>query len=160
ERASGVFDARHVLNANLVYELPFGAGKAYLSEPGIARALFGSWQLNSIVEARTGFPINVTVDRASGDVPDGNTNNQRPDIVPGVSLTRGGGWSVGLWLNPAAFVAPAAGTFGDAPRNIGRGPGAWQMDFGLSKRITLTERMQLQFRTEVFNIFNHPQYAN
>jgi len=54
---------------------------------------------------------------------------------------------------------PAAGTFGDAPRNVARGPGAWQMDFGASKRIQLGENGWLEFRSEFFNIFNHPQYG-
>ncbi len=159
ERASGAFDARHVVNANAVYELPFGRGKSYLNEPGVLRSVFGSWEVNTIVIAHTGFPVNVTIDRASADVPDGNTNNQRPNLVPGVSLTPPGGSTISEWINPAAFSIPAPGTFGDAPRNAARGPGAWQADLGLGKHIPLTERMQLEFRTEVFNIFNHPQYA-
>ena len=159
ERASGAFDARHVVNMNAVYELPFGAGKPYLNEPGLMRSIFGSWEVNSIVVARTGFPVNVTVDRNSADVPDGNTNNQRPDLVPGVSLTPPGGSTIAEWINPAAFTEPAPGTFGNAPRNLGRGPGAWQLDLGLGKHIPLTERLRLEFRTELFNLFNHPQYG-
>ena len=159
ERADGIWDVRHVFNANAVYELPFGPGKPYLSEPGIARSIFGSWEVTSVVVARTGFPVNVTVDRDSSDVPDGNTANQRPDLVPGVSLTPPGGKTITEWINPAAFVVPAPGTFGNAPRDVARGPGAWQIDMGIGKRIPVTERMQLEFRTEFFNIFNHPQYG-
>jgi hypothetical protein len=160
ERASGAFDARHVVNFNAVYELPFGAGKPHLSSPGTLRTIFGSWEVSSLVNARTGFPVNVTIDRSSADTPDGNTNNQRPDLVPGVSLTPAGGQSVGAWINPAAFAPPAAGTWGDAPRNLLRAPGAWQIDLGVSKRLLFTERLQLQFRTDIFNIFNHPQYGS
>jgi hypothetical protein len=159
ERADGAFDVRHDLTANMVYELPFGPGKNYLSQPGVLRSILGAWELNSIVDARTGFPINVTIDRNSADVPDGNTNNQRPNLVPGVPLIPSGGQTISEWINPAAFSIPAPGTFGDAPRNVARGPGAWQIDMGLAKHISLTERLQLQFRAEVFNIFNHPQYG-
>jgi hypothetical protein len=140
ERASGAFDARHVLNFNAIYELPFGAGKSYLSRPGTLRTIFGSWEVSSLVNARTGFPVNVTIDRDSSDTPDGNTNNQRPDLVPGVSLTPSGGQSIGAWINPAAFATPAPGTWGNAPRNLLRAPGAWQFDAGISKRFVLTER--------------------
>ncbi len=159
ERADGIWDVRHVFNANAVYQLPFGRGRSFLNQPGILRSIAGSWDLTSMIVARTGFPVNVTIDRSSSSVPDGNTTDQRPDMVPGVSLTPPGGKTIGEWINPAAFAMPAAGTFGDAPRDVARGPGAWQMDLGIAKHIPVTEHLQLDFRTEFFNIFNHPQYG-
>ena len=155
ERASGAFDARHVLNANAVWELPFGPGKPYLNEPGVLRTLFGAWAYSTIFTAHTGFPVNITVSRSTSAVPDGNTNDQRPNLVPGVPLYLPGGN-----LNPAAFTIPAAGTFGDVPRNFLRGPGAWQSDMALSKHIPIREQVQLQFRAEVFNVFNKALFAN
>ena len=92
-------------------------------------------------------------------VPDGNTTDQRPDLVPGVSLTPPGGRSIAEWINPAAFAVPANGTFGDAPRDVARGPGAWQIDMGVAKHIPLRDQMRLEFRAEFFNVFNHPQYG-
>jgi hypothetical protein len=159
ERANGIWDVRHVFNASAVYQLPLGTGKPFLNKPGIARGILGSWEITSMALARTGFPVNVTVDRSSSSVPDGNANDQRPDLVPGVSLIPPGGRTIGEWINPAAFAIPANGTFGDAPRDVARGPGAWQMDFGLGKQIPFTERVGLEFRAEFFNIFNHPQYG-
>ena len=159
ERASGAWDARHVFNANAVYQLPFGPGKPYLHEPGIASSIFSSWEVTSMIVARTGFPVNILINRASSVTPDGNTSNQRPDLVPGVSLTPAGGSTIAQWLNPAAFVAPAKFTFGDTPRDFARGPGAWQIDMGLGKHIPVTERARFDFRAEFFNIFNHPQYG-
>jgi hypothetical protein len=147
---------RHVGNAQAVYQLPFGPGKPYLNQPGIVNRIAGHWELTSTVVARTGFPVNVTIDRTA---PDGDTADQRPDRVPGVSLLPPGGRTVGRWINPAAFVAPAAGTFGDTPRDVARGPGAWQMDLGIGKHIPVSERVALDFRSEFFNIFNHPQYG-
>ena len=159
ERASGVFDARHVVSANAIYELPFGPGKPHVNQPGFLRTIFGSWEVTSMLSAHTGFPVNVTIDRDASAVPDGNSRNQRPNVVPGVSLTPPGGPGISQWINPAAFSIPAAGSFGNAPRNIARSPRLWQLDTGLGKRISLSERVQLQFRAEVFNIFNHPQYG-
>jgi hypothetical protein len=157
DRASGTFDVRHVVNASTVYELPFGIGKPYLSGPGILRSIFGSWELTSIVAARTGFPVNILLNRSASSVPDGNANNQRPDLVPGVSLVPAGGSTAADWINLAAFTTPAPRTFGDAGRDILRGPGLWQVDLGADKRIAITERYHLQFRAEAFNIFNRAQ---
>jgi Carboxypeptidase regulatory-like domain/TonB dependent receptor len=160
ERANGIWDVRHVFNANAVYQLPFGPGKQYLNQPGVASRILGSWELTSTVVARTGFPINVTIDRSASAIPDGNNTDQRPDLVPGVSLTPPGGPTIAEWINPAAFAAPAPGIFGDAPRDVARGPGAWQIDMGIGKHIPLAERASVDFRAEFFNIFNHPQYGS
>jgi hypothetical protein len=168
EYASGAFDARNVFNANAIYELPFGPGKAFLNQPGALRAILGSWSLSTNFTARTGFPVNLTT---SATGPDGNTNEQRPNLVPGQPLYLAGGN-----LNPAAFCTPGTADpvypggvcppglglagFGDVPRNFLRGPEVWQTDLGLSKHIPVTERLQLQFRAEAFNIFNRAMYAN
>ncbi|HZR28208.1 MAG TPA: carboxypeptidase regulatory-like domain-containing protein [Terriglobales bacterium] len=159
ERASGDFDARHTFNANLVYELPFGSGRTYLNQPGILRALLGSWNLTSILAGRTGLPVNVTLSRSGAAVPDGNTQNQRPNLVPGVSLIPPTGQSETEWINPAAFSIPASGTFGNAPRNLLRGPALWQTDVGLARHFVLSERIGLEFRAEAFNLFNRAQLA-
>ena len=164
ERATGDFDARHVFNANVVYDLPIGPGKALLSQPGIASAVLGHWSLTDIVAARTGTPLNVTYSRSSSSVATGYTTNQRPNLVPGVSLTPPGGkWISGTamnWINPAAFAAVAdPDSYGDTPRNSVRGPSLWQTDLGLAKRIPISERAQLQFRFETFNLFNRAQYS-
>jgi hypothetical protein len=84
DNASGIWDVRHVVNANAVYELPFGAGKTYLNQPGILQSVFGSWALTTVVGAHRGFPVNVTVDRSASAVPDANTNNQHPNVLLGV----------------------------------------------------------------------------
>jgi len=155
ERASGAFDVRHAFNANAIYELPLGRGKAYLNDGGVASSILGLWSLSTNFTARTGFPVNLTT---SATGPDGNTTAQRPNLVPGESLYLANGW-----FNPAAFCQPGVGTcaagFGDVPRNFLRAPGVWQLDLGLSKRIPVTERFQLQFRAEAFNLLNRPMYA-
>jgi hypothetical protein len=159
ERADGIWDVRHVFNANAVYQLPFGLSQPFLNQPGFWRYLFGSWELSSMALARTGFPLNVIVDRSASAVPDGNSTDQRPNLVPGVSLIPPGGPTPSEWINPAAFAVPAPGTFGDAPRDVARGPGTWQIDLGAAKHISFSERDELEFRAEFFNIFNHPQFG-
>jgi hypothetical protein len=155
DRASGAWDARHVVNGNAVYQLPFGMDKLMLHRRGIANTIAGNWELTTTALARTGFPVNVLMP-SSYTAPDGASGAERPDRVNGISLTPPGGRSVAEWINPAAFATPA-GEFGTAPRDLLRGPGTWQIDFGVGKTILLTERARLEFRSEFFNIFNHPQ---
>lgn len=159
ERASGDFDVRHALNMNAVYELPFGAGKRWASGGGWTSAVLGGWSTTTVVTARGGLPVNVTMDRLSSSVTTGYTTNQRPNLVPGVSLTPPGGRLIRQWINPAAFVTVTGSGYGNAPRNVARGPGLWQADAGLGKQIALRERVQVQLRGEVFNVFNRAQYG-
>jgi hypothetical protein len=103
--------------------------------------------------------MNVTLSRSASVVPYGYSVNERPNLIPGVSLTPAGGSTPSQWINPAAFAVPAAGTFGNAGRNIARGPNLLQLDMGLGKQFAVTERVALQFRWEVFNVFNRAQYG-
>ena len=155
DRASGVWDARHVFNGNAVYHLPFGPGRPMLNQGGIAGAIAGGWEMTTTALARTGFPVNVLLP-SSYTAPDGATGTERPDLVPGVSLTPAGGRRIAEWINPAAFALPA-GEFGTAPRDLIRGPGTWQIDLGVDKTVALPERGRLEFRAEFYNIFNRPQ---
>jgi hypothetical protein len=155
DRASGAWDATHVVNGSAVYQLPFGHGKQLLNQRGIVSSIAGNWEATTTALARTGFPVNVLMP-SSYTAPDGASSTERPDLVPGVSLTPPGGRTIAEWINPAAFTAPA-GEFGTAPRDLVRGPGTWQIDMGAGKTIAMTERAQIQFRAEFYNIFNHPQ---
>jgi hypothetical protein len=92
------------------------------------------------------------------NVPGGGAsrNVRRPNLISGVNPYLNNDRNL---LNPAAFTIPAAGTFGDLPRNALRGPSFWQADLIFNKRIPLTERVKLEFRTEVFNVFNKANFA-
>jgi hypothetical protein len=80
--------------------------------------------------------------------------------VPGVSLTPPGGSTPAQWFNPAAFAVPAPGTWGNAGRDLGRGPSLYQVDLSLSRRIALSERTRLEIRGEAFNILNRTQLGD
>lgn len=145
---------------NSIYQLPFGPGKPYLHFGGVAGKLIGGWELNGLATASTGQPVNIVMTRSAGDMPDGNRTNQRPDLVAGVPIYPSGGQTIRNWFNLAAFKAPAKFTWGNAGRNIARGPGLYEIDLGLEKRTLLTEHTSVSFRTEAFNLFNHPIYGN
>jgi outer membrane receptor protein involved in Fe transport len=152
-------DIRHALSVNSVYELPFGSGKRFLNGGGAAGKVLGGWQLSGIASASSGRPINILVDRSSKAMLDGNKKNQRPDLVPGVPLYSANR-TINNWFNPAAFAEPAKFAWGNLGRNIGRGPGYYEIDTALEKKTALTERLALDFRAEAFNLLNHPIYGD
>lgn len=160
EYASSDFDARHSGTMSLVYDLPFGRGRMFLNEAGKAVDLvLGGWSANTLFTARAGFPFNVTLSRPATEMPDGNNQGQRPNRVAGVPLYLPNR-SITQWINPAAFALPAVGTWGNAGRNIANGPALWQNDSAIEKRFAITERNNVIFRAEAFNLFNRAQYAS
>jgi len=161
DKASSDDDIRQVFNLSAVYQLPFGAGKRYLTSPGLARTVLGGWALSTIATAQTGLPFNITITRSNGSVPGGLAigGEDRPDLVPGVSLTPPGGSTPRQWINPAAFSTPANGTFGNLGRNDFRAPGISDVDLSLAKDISLMERLKLRLRADVFNVLNRAQYG-
>src|SRR5271163_1641190 len=106
--------------------------------------LFGGWQLGMIGTAKTGLPLNVTISRAANTLPDQLNSNQRPNYVGGQPIYPAS-QSPQNWLNPAAFVLPPSGTWGNAGRDEVRAPGIWQLDTSLQKKIQLKERVALSF---------------
>ena len=159
ERGNSAQDIRHTITSNWVWELPFGPGKAYATTGAMAR-LLGGWQLSGIWTARTGRAVNISVSRSSADVPDGNTSNQRPNVVAGVPMYPANRTKTENWLNIAAFAAPPRGTWGNAGRHIARGPGLAQVDLAVHRKFQLAESMNLTFRLETFNLFNRAQLGN
>ncbi len=160
DKGSSDFDVRQAFNLSAVYGLPFGKGKPHVSNPGFARTILGNWVLSAIGTAQTGLPVNITIDRANKDVPGLDAiSGQRPNYNSGVSLTPAAGSTPNAWINPAAFSMPISQTFGNLGRNAFRAPAISQLDLGLSKYVTLTERMSIRFRADMFNTFNQAQYG-
>lgn len=149
DKASSDDDIRHTFNLSAVYTLPF------------RNRIWGNWELSAIGTAQTGLPVNITVDRSNSAVPGlfSISGEERPNYVSGVSLTPTGGSNPNDWINAAAFATPASQTFGNLGRNAFRAPGLTQIDMGLSKFISVTERVRLRFRADLFNVLNRAQYG-
>jgi hypothetical protein len=162
ERGDADFDVRQNFTASTIWMVPVGKGHGLLGNSSrVVDALLGGWQLSGISQARTGLPLNISYSRSSSPSvsPYGISAGLRPNLVPGQPLYLSGNAATGglLWLNPAAFSAPADGTFGNLARNAVRAPGIWQIDSSLGKRFPINERVAIRFGADIFNLFNHAQ---
>jgi hypothetical protein len=188
DRGNNNFDIRQSFNLTTLYQLPFGRGKRFgsnLSKP--ADLLLGGWQVGGVVNARSGVPMDVLITRPDlayvdnrdaqvyaspvlgtdgtiyttpvVNVPGGGNsrNIRRPNVVAGVDPYLNNDRSL---INPAAFSVPAPGTFGNSSRNSLAGPLLAQLDLTVSKRFSLTERVNLEFRGEIYNLLNKANFAN
>ncbi len=152
------FDVRNVAAINLSYALPFGKGRQYLNNDSLASKVVGGWMLNSIVTLQGGFPFTPQLSYNPSD--NGDTRNPvRPFVNPAFTgpVILG---NPNEWFNPAAFLMPPAnsGFYGNLGRDTLIGPGVASWDFSALKDIALRERLRLQFRAELFNILNHPNF--
>ncbi len=145
------FHRAHQFSGSFNYELPFGKGRKFLSDAAsVADFILGGWQINGIVTLLSGRPFTPQFD--SPDV-----SSQRPDLIgdPYSNIPNG------FLFNPYAFGRPASASgdqYGNAGRNILKGPGFRNIDLSLQKNFRLTEKARIQFRWEVFNVLNHPNY--
>ncbi len=150
----------HDFTASVIYELPFGKGKAYGSSwNGAVNAILGNWELTAIEKATSGFPIFVVAPNNSGVNFENNGNSLiRPNQVCNPVLSNP---TINEWFNTSCFVAPPSGELGDASRTPVSGPGFVNTDFSAIKHFMLPwrEGMRLDFRAEVFNLLNHPQFG-
>ena len=144
------YDVRHRLVANMVAELPFGKGKKWAAS-GVGATLFGGWTLSGVYTFRTGLPF--TVNQANNSV--GTRMTGMPNLVGDPK----GAETVDQWFNPAAFVAVTSGTFGNAGRNILRGPKWRTVDFSLSRRLELGSRFGAVLRWDAFNVLNRNNFG-
>ena len=157
-RGPASFNLRHQFNTNFLYPLPIGNGQSIAGgASGLTEKLIGGWQWSGALNIQSGFPFTPQIgSNASGTgdtlVPD--VPNWNPDFKGPIILGK-----PGQWYDPRAFSMPLAGTFGNIGRGQLTGPGFWNMDTSLAKRFTVTERVNMQFRAEAFNIFNHPNFA-
>jgi Carboxypeptidase regulatory-like domain len=145
-------DRRHLTTLNMTYQTPGVGG-------GIARALASNWRVSGILNARSGRRLNITSGR---DNAFNGIAAQRPNFVSGQDIYGPGkdssdlkpGEQIVAYLNPAAFAQPAAGTFGNVPRNAVVGPAFWQLDMAISRLVSFGTR-HAELRLEAFNVFNH-----
>ena len=144
-KGPAVFDRPHQLNLSAVYELPF-----FRTGPAVTRLILGGWQVAPIWTAYTGAyltPSNFNVQ---------NTGS-RPDVLYNPNLSRGER-TIDRWFDTEALQNATPGRFGNAGKGIIQGSGANSWDVNLAKNFHITERHRVQFRAELFNAFNHPQF--
>jgi hypothetical protein len=146
------FDVRHSGVIQATYDLPFGRQGSSLGGPW-ERRLVANWQVSGIVTLQSGLPFTPQLSYNPSN--DGDTRNPvRPSWNPNFTgkVILGG---PNEYFNPLAFVQPLAGTYGNIGRNILEGPSLKEFDLALAKRWALSERLNLQFRSDFFNLFNH-----
>jgi Carboxypeptidase regulatory-like domain/TonB dependent receptor len=158
EKGSSDFDVRHRFVANLLYELPMGHGKALFGNAqGAWNQVVGGWQMASIVSVSTGNWYTVLDSNGNFANADGGAGgvSQRPDQVGNPHATP---CIPGTFFNTCAYADPNPGSFGNVGRNTIQGPGNRVWDFSMFKFFKMTERSNLEFRAEFFNVLNHTNF--
>jgi hypothetical protein len=152
-RGSSSFDIRHSFTGALSYRIPVEASSLQLP------SWLGGWTVNGILRARSGFPIDVRTNEQP--LEQGFENVGRPDLVPDVPV-----WIAdptvagGRRLNPTAFTVPPDGAQGNLGRNAITGNSLFQVDASVHRDFPLFRGFSLQIGLNVFNVFNHPEFAN
>lgn len=144
-RASSDFDARHRIITNAIYDLPFKGNR-----------LVSGWELAPIVTWQTGNPFTIVLNTSNAI--NGVSNTVNPTVSGPVQVS---GNPLGQWIsNPDVFVSPQPkNVFGNLRRNSVYGPGFTNLDLTLAKNTKLTEKLNLQFRVDAFDLLNHPNYG-
>jgi hypothetical protein len=157
DRGNADFDARHRMVLSWSWELPFGSGRKYLNGMhGIGQQILGGWQINGIDTFMTGTKF--TPSSAQNTLGAG-AGGQRPDRIGDGNLPSEQR-TLQRWFDIAAFRTPGPFLFGNAARNILDGPGTKQVDLSIFKqfRLAKSESRRLEYRAELFNLFNTPQF--
>ncbi|MGC2152712.1 MAG: TonB-dependent receptor, partial [Terriglobales bacterium] len=154
DRGSGDWDVRHNLTGSALYSLPELKG----SNAFVQKAL-GGWQTQGIIQTRSGLPTNITL--VSGFF----GNPVRPDYVSGQPLWvpnhswPGSSYNINAFAIEPTYDGTPGDTIGTVGRNALRGPAFFQLDMSEAKNFAITERVTMQFRAEIFNLFNHPNFS-
>jgi hypothetical protein len=156
DKGLSVIDQTNNFSASVLYRLPFGRGAHYgANASGVTDTLIGGWQLNTIAHIGSGFPMGLSTGVNDSGTALGYLGN-RPDQTCSGKLSH---TTPQEFFNTSCFVDPPAGVLGDASRTPLYGPDFVNFDASLFKTFHIYESTQLEFRAEVFNLFNHPQFA-
>jgi trimeric autotransporter adhesin len=162
EVSNSTIDQRHTVSGTYLYELPFGKDKFWITT-GTASHILEGFSISGSFNFATGTPLNLTYASAASGAACGTLGNLRPNYVPGISPTAGGG-SLLRWFNPNAFAQPTAqssfpcANYGNVPRNVLMGPGTVSNNMSLSKTVQMGETRSWEFRATASNVFNTVQY--
>jgi len=155
ERSISADDQTHRLALSYSYDLPFGRGRKWLGNGGLAAAILGGWQTSGILIARSGLPFGVHVEANTTQSQGGRLRANR--VCDGTLPS--GERSIQRWFDTTCFVAPPAFTFGDSARNVLRAPALVNLDTMLARRIATGRRAELELRIEAFNLLNTPHFG-
>ncbi|MGH9667322.1 MAG: TonB-dependent receptor domain-containing protein, partial [Bryobacteraceae bacterium] len=147
-------DLKHVLVINHEYEVPFGAGRKYLSHGWVGQ-IVGDWNINGIWSVNSGQRVTPTLASSVSNAPGGG--GDRPNRISNGSLSSG--QTIDQWFDVSAFVAPAQYTFGNAGTGIIVGPGYFNVDVGIHRNFPIKERFTISYRCEMFNSFNRANFG-
>jgi hypothetical protein len=168
-RGASDFDIRHAITAGVTYDIPTAKLRPF------ARSVLGGWSLQSIIQARSAPPVGLYDGESAFSTLFCGFTRIRPDIAPGQPFYLHGSQCVtvfgapcpgGKGFNPSAFTPPPTDSNGNPvrqgnlPRNALRGFGATQWDFAVHRDFPIHEAFKLQFRAEMFNALNHPNFAS
>ncbi len=169
-------DITHIFKANGLYELPFGPGKRFLSFGGAAGKFLEGWQVGGIFEVRTGRPVSFTsargtvnrAGRSAKNAANSTLSVQQLQDLTGLFYDPVSGRPLFVdpkligadgRANPAYLTNPPAGFYGALQLTPVSGPGFWNVDLSVMKRTRITETLNIEFRLEAFNAFNHTSFA-
>src|ERR1700674_2926171 len=147
------FDRTQTFVQSIVYDLPFGKGKRFVSS-GVGAAILGGWRVSSFLTWMSGLPLYFSAPSGGLLAPN---NTQTPNLIAPVKILHG----IGIgnpWFSTSSFAAAAGDAFGSVGRNYLSGPGFFNLDAALSKSVHLTERYNLDLRLEAFGVTNTPQF--
>jgi Carboxypeptidase regulatory-like domain len=162
ERSLSSQDVSQRLVISYVLDLPFGHGKKFLAGmSGAGDKLVSGWGIDGVTTFQRGFPLKISWSGPATALENASlgVSNVRPDVVAGCS--KGGSRTLTSWFNTNCFAPPPQWGFGTESRvdDSLRAAGINNFDFAIFKRTTITERIGLEFRTEFFDLFNHPQFG-
>ena len=148
------FDRTHIFVQSYVWDLPFGKGQRWV-HGGPLNTVIGGWRFSNVVTFMTGTPFNFNCTCITINTPG---NHQSPNVNGPIAEPKG--IDKQLWFNASVFSDPGGTTFGNVGRYILSGPNFFNLDSSLAKNFRLTERFNLQFRTDWFSATNMPQFSN
>jgi hypothetical protein len=154
-RSVAAYDIPHIIAIGINDELPFGKGRRFYTGNRVADFVMGGWQVNFIYTGRSGQPYSIVAAGDIANVGNGSTY-ERANLVGNPALDNR---TPSRWFNTAAFVTPAAGTYGNSSRNMLRTQRFWNLDTSVFRTFPIYREMNLTFRAEAFNIANHPTMA-
>ena len=162
ERAPTSFDIEFMNVTSIVYDVPFGHGRQFGGSLNpLVDAAFGGWELNSIITANTGSPLNVTYSPSAAQDVTGLTNDYRGQAIlrpnaSGSPASQTKSQSINTYFAGYTFTTPTPSSpFGNLARNAFRAPDFAQWDLSVNKNFRIRELASLQFRSEFFNVLNH-----